>query len=399
MNRCQMCFISSPARNAQSACVPSMAPRLSSIIRKQQVCAWRGATALLVVFAALLLPELATAQTLTGAVKNSTTGKPAAGDEVVLLSLRQGMEEAGRTTADAEGKFSFKLNNHAVHLIRAIHEGVTYHRIVPPGTRSVAVEVYDVSKKVDGIEIFTDIMYLRPLQGQLVVTREFAVRNSSTPPRTQMNQRNLEFYIPDDARILNASVMPESASPLRSAPVPEGEKNRYSFLFPLRPGLTRFEVTYSFPYKGNASLDPNSAYPLKHFVVVMPKSMQFKAASSSKFQSIQFPDQRDSNVEMASDIPKGNSLAFGISGEGQVGVREQGGTQGEAQNAQNSGSATQSAQSNGRPGGGLGLPIDAPDPLQKYRWWILGGLAAVLLIGGIYFGGRHWGTPLQRTSR
>src|SRR5580700_2656046 len=43
----------------------------------------------------LLLTSLASAQTLTGRVKNSTTGKPAAGDDVVLLSLGQGMEEAG----------------------------------------------------------------------------------------------------------------------------------------------------------------------------------------------------------------------------------------------------------------------------------------------------------------
>ena len=38
----------------------------------------------------------------------------------------------------------------------------------------------------------------------------------------------------------------------------------------------------------------------------------------------------------------------------------------------------------GGPGGGLGPPIDAPDPLQKYQWWILGGLAGALLIGGVF---------------
>src|ERR1019366_8336025 len=45
----------------------------------------------------LLLASLASAETLTGTVKNGPTGKPAGGDEVVLLSLGQGMEEAGRT--------------------------------------------------------------------------------------------------------------------------------------------------------------------------------------------------------------------------------------------------------------------------------------------------------------
>ena len=31
-----------------------------------------------------------------------------------------------------------------------------------------------------------------------------------------------------------------------------------------------------------------------------------------------------------------------------------------------------------RPGGGLGAPIDAPDPLEKYRWWIIGAFVVLL---------------------
>ena len=35
-----------------------------------------------------------------------------------------------------------------------------------------------------------------------------------------------------------------------------------------------------------------------------------------------------------------------------------------------------------RPGGGLGVPIDAPDPLEKYRWSIIGAFVVLLAIGG-----------------
>jgi hypothetical protein len=31
-----------------------------------------------------------------------------------------------------------------------------------------------------------------------------------------------------------------------------------------------------------------------------------------------------------------------------------------------------------KPGGGIGAPIGTPDPLSKYKWWILGGLALLL---------------------
>ena len=49
----------------------------------------------------------AAAQNITGTVTNGTTGKPAAGDQVELLSLSQGMQEIGNAKTDAQGQFSF----------------------------------------------------------------------------------------------------------------------------------------------------------------------------------------------------------------------------------------------------------------------------------------------------
>ncbi len=339
----------------------------------------------------LLLAAFASAQTLTGTVKNSTTGKPSAGDDVVMFKLGQGMEESGRTKTDAKGQFSFKLDDpQAPHLIRAIHQDVTYHRMAPPGTTSVAIEVYDVAKKVDGIQVVADIMRIQAGQGQIAVTREFGVQNTSSPPRTQMNERNLEFYVPDGAQVIDdsATATTEGGNPLKSAPVPEGGKNRYSFIFPLRPGLTRFEVTYQFPYSGSANIDPKSIYPLEHFVVMLPKAMQFTAAANSAgFKPINYPNEPDASVQVASNTASGQNLAFKISGEGTL-AGDESGAQGSGEGGQSSAGAP-GAQSSNRPGGGLGPPIDAPDPLQKYRWQILGGFAAVLIIGGVYVASRQ----------
>jgi len=326
--------------------------------------------------AILLLSALASAQTLTGTVKNSTTGKPAAGDEVVLLSLGQGMEEAGRTKADSKGNFSFRLDSQGPHLVRAIHEGVTYHRMAPPGTTSVDVEVYDVAKKLENIEVVADIMRVQVEQGQLEVMRAFAVENKSKPPRTQMNERNLEFYVPDGAKIVEGSAMTQGGNPINSAPVPvDDKKTRYAFLFPLRPGTTQFQVAYQLPYTGSANIDPHSVYPLQHFVAIVPKTMQFEAAPNTNYQSMNDPQQPDANVQVAQGAQLGQTLAFKISGEGVLQARnENGGAPGQQQS---------SADNDSRPGGGLGPPIDAPDPLQKYRWPILGGLAAALVVGGV----------------
>ena len=340
----------------------------------------------------LVAASLASAQTLTGTVKNSTTGKPASGDEVVLLSLGQGMEETGRTKADAKGNFSFDLkNSQGPHLVRAIHQGVTYHRMAPPGTTSIEVEVYDVGKKIEGINVVADIMRIQTEQGQLEIMRQFAVENTSKPPRTQMNERNLEFYVPEGAKIVDGSAMTEGGNPLTTAPVPvDDKKTRYAFLFPLRPGMTRFEVAYQLPYTGNANIDPKTIYPLEHFVAMVPKAMQFSAASGTHYEQREYPAQPDANLEVSSQVEPNQALAFKISGEGVLQSQQEnaGASNAGAPNAGPSGQGG-SAQPESRPGGGLGPPIDAPPPLQKYQWWILGGFALALTIGGVYVASRQ----------
>jgi len=346
--------------------------------------------------AVLLLSLSASAQTLTGTVKNATTGKPSSGDEVVLLSLGQGMEEAGRTKSDAKGNFSFKLDAQGPHLVRVIHQDVTYHRMAPPGTTSTEVEVYDVGKKVEGIDVVADIMRVQVEQGQLEIMRAFAVQNHSKPPRTQMNERNLEFYVPEGAQIVQSSAMTANGQPVNSAPVPvDDKKTRYSFLFPLRPGTTQFEVAYQVAYTGSANIDPKTVYPLQHFVTILPKSMQFSPAPGTKFQSMNDPQQPDANVQVASSAAVGQPLAFKISGEGTLQDRQD--------SANASASAGQPGASAGappesRPGGGLGPPIDAPNPLQRYQLPVIIGLGVILAAGGVFVAFRQQTGRIARTT-
>jgi hypothetical protein len=349
-------------------------------------------TSLHIVLVVLLLASLAAAQTLTGTVRNSTTGKPSGGDEVVLFNLGRGMEESGRIKADAKGNFSFTLNDtRSPHLLRAIHDGVTYHRMAPPGATSIAIEVYDAANKVDGVGVVADIMRIETARGHILVTRDFGVRNASSPPRTQMNERSLEFYVPSGAQLIgnSATATSESGAPVKAAPLPEQEKNRYSFIFPLRPGFTHFEVAYQLPYSGSAHLDPRSIYPLQNFVVILPKSIQFHAAAgSTSFKLMNYSNQPDASVQVAANIKAAQNLGFNISGDGALTTGPQSGTHGSGKREQNSAGGAPGS-SNNRPGGGLGSPIDAPDPLHEDRWWILGGSAAVMLIGGIYVASRQ----------
>ena len=328
----------------------------------------------------MLFGAFASAETLTGTVTNKTTDKPAAGDEVVLIKLGNGMEEAARTKADAKGNFKFTYDDQGPHLIRAIHGGVTYHRMAPPGTTSVDVEVFDVSKKLEGISITADVMRFQVENGQLEVVRLFAVNNESKPPKTQMNDHNFEFYLPEGAKIAQSMAKTANGNPLNSAPVPQGEKNRYAFIFPLRPGETQFQIQYTLPYSGSATIDPKAVYGMQHFVVMVPKTMQFEAGQGAHFESMNDPQQADATVQVASLTKPGDPLTFKISGTGVLAASS-------APEGSTNGGAMGGGQGGGgepRPGGGLGPPIDAPDPLQKYRWWIIGGFV-IALAGGAYY--------------
>ncbi len=328
---------------------------------------------------AVLLSSIASAQTLSGTLKNGTTGKAAAGDDVILIKLGQGMEEAARTKSDAGGHFSFNLPDTGPHLIRAVHEGVTYHSMAPPGATSVEVQVFDVAKKLKDISVTADVMRFEAQGNQLQATRLFAVNNTSNPPRTQMNDQNFEFYLPEGAQIVDSSAETAGGQPLKTDPVPQKEKNRYAFNFPLRPGQTLFQIGFELPYSGELSIDPKSLYPAQHFVVMLPKTMQFSAGPGSGFESRANPREPSTTVQVASNTEAGQALNFKISGTGTLGeAREDGG------GAPSSDSGPAAAGRDARPGGGLGPPIDAPDPLEKYRWYLLGAFAVILAAGALY---------------
>jgi hypothetical protein len=322
----------------------------------------------------------AAAQTLTGTVTNGTTNKPAVGDEVLLINLANGMDVGGSTKVDSNGKYSFKVTVPGPHLIRAVHQGVTYHQMAPPGVNTADVQVYDVATKVTGLSLTADVMRFQADSSSMQGVRLFVVNNASSPAVTQMNDHNFEFYVPAGAKIEQVQARSPNGQPISADAVPQAEKNRYAIAFPLRPGETQFQVEFTLPYSGEIKIDPKPLYPAQHLVIVLPKTMQFKAANPSSFQSMQDPNQSDSNVEVAQQAKPGQPLGFTLQGTGTINE-----SQGERETA--SGAAPQQDQQppqsrDNRPGGGLGAPIDAPDPLKKYQLWILGGFAVLLAIGG-----------------
>lgn len=325
-----------------------------------------------IVIAVLLLTALAAAETLTGTVTNGTTGKPAAGDDVVLLSLSQGMNEAARTKTDSQGRFQFELPTPGVpYLVRVNHQGVNYFPAggpVRPGTASVEVQVYDAAKKLDGISTGVQVMRMQADAGTLQVIELISVRNNSKPPRTRMDDRTYDIYLPEGAQVDESVAQAPGGMPVNTAPVPADEKGRYYYVFPLRPGETRFQIAYHLPYSGEATITPKVTARLEHFAILLPKSMQFTPKVEGIYSQVA-DEGTQGTLLVATGVQPGQDLAFRVSGTGTL--------------AETGGEGQPGGPQRG-PGGGLGAPEGTPDPLHKYRWAILGGVAALLAIGGFF---------------
>jgi hypothetical protein len=336
------------------------------------------------------------AESITGTVVNKTTNKPAAGDDVVLIQLAQGMQEAARTKTDSHGRFTLEVPNAGMHLVRVTHDKAAYFRPAPPGTQSVEVEVYNAAVKVAGVTGEADVMRLQTdASGQkLNVVENFFIKNDSNPPRTQFSPRSFEFYLPAGAIVEGSAALGPGSMPVKASPVPLGDPNHYAFIFPIRPGETRFQITYSLPYSGTLKFAPRVTMPTDTVAIMMPKSMTFAGGSSTSYSPV--TEETTAQTYVARNVTPSQALDFTLSGSGQL-PRD---TQAAATSGDSGqpASAPQSAAADTRPGGGLGNPIDPSgndSPLSKYKWWILGCLGLAMAAGA---GIMLKGTPAKPAS-
>jgi hypothetical protein len=344
--------------------------------------------AIATVLVGLTLLGTASAQNITGMVTNGTTGKPAAGDEVTLLSLSQGMQEVGSTKTDAQGKFSMAApaDQGVPHMVRVTHGGVNYFPQggpLMPGVTITEVTVYDTAKKLDGISQTVEVDRFQADGNQLQGIALFAIKNGSTPPRALDGDKTFEFVLPAGAEIDSGMAKSPGGQPLNTMPSETDKKGHYAFIFPLRPGETQFQVNYHMPYSGEASFSPKPLADVQHFVVMTPKGMTFAAKDPQRFQSM--PDNSGAGIMVATNAKPGEDLSFKLTGSGQFQAEGQqatgGGDDGSGGGAMGGG---QPAGRDSRPGGGLGAPIDSDDPLHDYRAVILGVFAVVLVMGGAF---------------
>jgi hypothetical protein len=359
------------------------------IFKKESIKTMKSTRLSICTFALGLLAAgaLAQAATIRGTVTDKTTGKPAAGDVVVLVDVQAGMKEAGHATTDANGHYQLNAPGSGPYLVRVTHQGAGYF-IAAPEQGPGDIPVYDVAAKVDGVSIEDDVVDIESENGQLDVAEQYVVHNTSSPRVTQFSANSFEFVLPAGAVLDGAEATRPSGLPTNAIPQPLSQKGHYTFNVPIQPDegdrQTLFTVHYHLPYSGTYTFSSKLLMAVDNFVVQLPKSIAFTAGSGIDFQPVHPPNQTPGvQFFLLKNALAGRPIAFTVAGSGSMPREDQGAAPGQ-QPPQDSGQAADASTPGTQPGGGLGPPVGGSDAISKYKWWILGGLALLLAAGAAF---------------
>jgi hypothetical protein len=190
---------------------------------------------------------------ITGTVINRTTGKPAANATVGFYKLAQqtGIEMIDQAHTDAQGNFSINQIPQGPSLLRTAFDGVTYNHMLPPGrpTTGLALEVYNASKSPGAAKVSKHMILFEPGGGQVTVNETYLYTNTGNTAWNDPGSGTLRFFLPPgaDGKVqVNATAPGGMPIPAAVSKTPRGDG--YQVDFPVKPGDTRFDLTYSFPY-------------------------------------------------------------------------------------------------------------------------------------------------------
>ena len=199
----------------------------------------------------LLLASLASAE-VTGVVLNKTTGKPQPDATVTIYKLGgAGMESLESVKSAADGKFTIALPLQGPHLIQTAWDGVTYNHMLPPGrpTTGLTLEVYNATnKRPPEVKPDTHMVLLEPGAGQLSVNESVIFANSGTLAYNDPENGTLRIFVPQSA---TGKISVRATAPQGMPIDREARKTTtpgvYKIDFPVKPGETRFDVSYTIP--------------------------------------------------------------------------------------------------------------------------------------------------------
>lgn len=318
----------------------------------------------------MLIPFLvAEAGTVHGTVKNGTTGKAAAGIEVILIQLQGGMQPIANTKSDANGEFTFDNPGLGAQpmLVRAVYHGINFHQPVPPGSSTVLVNVFESSEDPKTINVPSHVVVFQPNGSKLIVGEEYQVENKSEPPQAYFRaDGNFDFTLPEKSQLQQVAASGPTGMPVVQAPI-DKKNNRYSISYAFRPGKNMVRYSYEIPYPENvATVKLSTIYPGGRLIVVAPPTMQVSGEGLSAGGQ-----EQGMSLYGREDVPAGTLVAIKISGTAPP--PDAGGDAEQGQQGRD-------AQRGGGEAGGVNIQ-QVPGRLDVLKWPLVGGFVGVFALG------------------
>jgi len=208
---------------------------------------------------AALILSLPLHAAITGEVVNQSTGKPQQGATVALykLGMQNGLELIDQAKSDPQGHFTINQEPQGgPHLLRTAFDGVTYNHMLPPGspTTGLTLEVFNSSKQPGEAKVTKHMILLEPSGGQVQVNETYLFSNPGKTAWNDPDNGTLRFFLPEGTGgKVQVNATAPGGMPL-GTPVKRVSRNENIFAsdFAVKPGETRFDLTYSVPYTEGA---------------------------------------------------------------------------------------------------------------------------------------------------
>jgi hypothetical protein len=329
-----------------------------------------------------LFASAASAGTVSGTVRNGTTGQVAAGVDVILIQLQGGMKPVANTKTDAQGRFQFDspVIGAAPVLIRAVYRGVNYHEPVPPGKTTADVQVFEPTDKPGSFTVPAHAIILQPHATELLVGEEYSIENKTKPPMAFYRADGSFFFsLPEGAQLNEVSASGSSGMAVVQGTIDKG-KNQEAIAFAFRPGESGVRISYKLPYPGNqVKLRFVSPYPAERLAVFAPPSVQ---VSGEGFTAA--GQDQGFNVYMRESVAANTPLSVSVSGTAPMpanagGAGGSGGAVSAPPSAQNP-----SVNSRVEAPGSEAPSVTAtalPARLDNLKWYLVAGFAVLFALG------------------
>jgi hypothetical protein len=231
--------------------------------------------------AVTVLAALPLMAAIDGVVTNQTTGKPQPGATVTLYMLDQnGMNSLESVKSGSDGAFAIDRAVQGPHLLQVAWDGVTYNHMLPPGrpTTGLSVQVWNSSKtRPPGAGVETHMILLEPDGTTLNVSESFIWRNAGKVSYNDPDGGTLRFQLPAGAggKVRVMCTAPQGM-PIERAAMKTAVANVYGVDFPIKPGETRIDISYSMPAAEGGRFQTKALHGGGPMRIVAPQGVTLK---------------------------------------------------------------------------------------------------------------------------